>query len=128
MRVEQTLAELADLYAPESLLVLDYGDPQLDTDIHPLAGARRSARWVRRRGEPYRTGFTPEELTNALSPNGFIVGDHARVPEMARRYAPNGRLWCSVGTSVFESRDPTDDRHDHQTLDYLRRKWLLTAR
>jgi hypothetical protein len=53
-------------------------------------------------------------------------------PERQRRLCMERMLpelvSLGVGTAVFESRGPTDDQRDHQTLDYLRRKRLLTGR
>ncbi|WP_343708659.1 SAM-dependent methyltransferase [Mycobacterium sp.] len=83
-----TLSELAALSAPSSLLVLDYGDPQLVTEDHTLAAARRATRAVRRRGEPYRSGFTQQQITAVLSAHGYTVRHHARVPDLMKRYSP----------------------------------------
>lgn len=83
----RTLTELAKLSAQGSLLVLDYGDPELVTGDHQLAAARRAARLVRRRGEPYRSGFTEPELIATLASHGYRVRDHARVPDLMNRYA-----------------------------------------
>lgn len=87
---DHTLTELAGLSAPTSLLVLDYGDPQLVSGNHELAAARRAARVVRRRGEPYLTGFTEPQLTATLAAHGYTVRDHARIPGLMKRYAPGG--------------------------------------
>lgn len=92
--IDRTLADLTSMRARGSLLVTDHGDPETVTGTHPLIGARRTARLVRRRGEPWRTALSRTELTHALNAVGFSVRDHARVPELAKRYAPNGRPWC----------------------------------
>lgn len=94
--IDRTLADLSSICAPSSLLVTDYGDPEVVTGTHPLVGARRTARLVRRRGEPWRTALSLTELTEALNVNGFSVRDHARIPELAKRYAANGQPWCST--------------------------------
>lgn len=94
--IEGTLADLNSICARGSLLVTDYGDPEIVAGTHPLVGARRTARLVRRRGEPWRTALSLTELTRALDVVGFNVQDHARVPELAKRYAPNGQPWCST--------------------------------
>lgn len=94
--IDQTLANLADICAPGSLLVTDHGDPETVTGKHHLAGARRTARLVRRRGEPWLTAMSIAELTDALNGVGFVVRDQARVADLAKRYAPNGRPWCST--------------------------------
>jgi methyltransferase (TIGR00027 family) len=94
--IDSTLADLTSMCAHGSLLVTDYGDPEIVTGTHPLVGARRTARLVRRRGEPWRTAMSLTELTQALNAVGFSVRDHARVPELAKRYATNGQPWCST--------------------------------
>ncbi len=94
--IGQTLADLADICAPGSLLVTDFGEPETITGKHHLAGARRTARLVRCRGEPWLTAMSIAELTDALNGAGFVVRDQARVTDLARRYAPNGRPWCST--------------------------------
>jgi methyltransferase (TIGR00027 family) len=93
--IDQTLADLASICAPNSILVTDYGDPEIVTGTHPLVGARRLSRLVRRRGEPWLTALSVTELTHALNANDFSVRDHASVPELAKRYAPNAQTWCS---------------------------------
>lgn len=99
-----TLGELARLSAPSSRLVLDYGDPELVTGDHRLAAARRATRLVRRRGEPYRSGFTEQDLTATLNSHGYAVRDHARVPELVKRYAPQNNSyaiddWLGISTA-----------------------------
>ncbi|GAB1814362.1 class I SAM-dependent methyltransferase [Mycobacterium sp. MUNTM1] len=94
--IDRTLADLNTICAPGSLLVTDFGDPEIVTGTHPLVGARRTERLVRRRGEPWRTALSLTELTDALKAVGFSVRDHARVPELAQRYAPNAQPWCST--------------------------------
>lgn len=94
--IDRTLADLNSICTPGSLLVTDYGDPEIVTGTHPLVGARRTARLVRRRGEPWRTALSLTELTRALDVVGFNVRDRARVPELTKRYCPNGQPWCST--------------------------------
>lgn len=111
--IDRTLSDLRSICAPGSLLVTDYGDPEVVTGTHPLVGARRTARLVRRRGEPWHTALSLTELTDALSVNGFSVSDHARVPELAMRYAVNGQPWCStddwLGVLTAERVSPNHD-------------------
>jgi methyltransferase (TIGR00027 family) len=83
----RTLAALGELCAPGSLLIVDYGDPELVTGSHRLRSARRATRAVRGRGEPYATGLTDDELAAALGEHGFAVRDRARVPDLVKRYA-----------------------------------------
>ncbi|MFX0576910.1 class I SAM-dependent methyltransferase [Nocardia nepalensis] len=89
---ERTVADLAGLSAAGSRLVLDYGDPEIVTGDHVLAGARRTSRSGRQGGEPYRSGFTPKGLTTLLAKYDFTECDHVRVPDLARRYAPGGQF------------------------------------
>ncbi|MFE3542988.1 class I SAM-dependent methyltransferase [Nocardia sp. NPDC059177] len=89
---ERTVADLAELSAPGSRLILDYGDPEIVTGDHVIAGARRTARSGRYGGEPYRSGFTPRGLTTLLAKYDFAECDHARIPDLARRYALGGQF------------------------------------
>ncbi|MCZ0730726.1 class I SAM-dependent methyltransferase [Mycolicibacterium iranicum] len=84
--IAATLADLAALCAPHSRLVLDYIDEDVVTEASRWAGARRVARSVARRGEPYRTGFTQEGIVFLLAQHGFACTDHARAPSLAQRY------------------------------------------
>lgn len=83
-----TLADLAAVCAPQSQLVMDYIDEDVVTGQSRWGGARRVARNVARRGEPYRTGFTQTAVDVLLSEYGFSCMDHARTPALAQRYAP----------------------------------------
>jgi methyltransferase (TIGR00027 family) len=94
--IDQTLADLAGICSAGSLLVTDFGDPETVTGRHRLVGARRTARLVLRRGEPWLTALSLTELTHALGDSGFVVRDHARTTDLAERYAPNGQPWCST--------------------------------
>jgi methyltransferase (TIGR00027 family) len=110
--IDHTLADVATVCAPGSLLLVDYGDPEIVTGKHHLPGARRVTRAVQRRGEPYRTGLTPSELSTTLATKGFQVIEQLRVPELAQRYAPDGRAWCStddwLGVSLAERLPDSD--------------------
>lgn len=113
--IDRTLNDLTSICAHGSLLVTDYGDPEIVTGTHPLVGARRTARLVRRRGEPFRTALSLTELTHALNAVGFAIRDDARVPELAKRYATNGQPWCStddwLGVLTAERVSPKTHRH-----------------
>lgn len=85
--IAATLADLAALCAPRSRLVMDYIDEDVATGTSRWAGARRVARNVARRGEPYRTGFTESGIEFLLSQNGFSCTNHARTPALTQRYA-----------------------------------------
>jgi methyltransferase (TIGR00027 family) len=90
------LEDIAGYTAPGGLLVLDYGDESVISDTSPYIGARRAAAWVEKRGEPYVTGFTREELDAELSAKGFDLAEHLRMPELAERAGPPGGAWCSL--------------------------------
>ncbi|WP_372508937.1 class I SAM-dependent methyltransferase [Mycolicibacter terrae] len=86
--IEATLGDLATLCAPGSRLVADYVDTAVVTGDSRWAGARRIARVVAARGEPYRSGFTASGLDALLAAHGFTVRDHAGVTELLHRYDP----------------------------------------
>ena len=102
--IDATLADLAMVCAPGSLLVFDYIDADVITgDNRGPLGPRRWARArgaAARRGEPLRTGFTATDADALLASHGFQCGEHMRAPELLQRYAPthvrrpsiNGRL------------------------------------
>jgi methyltransferase (TIGR00027 family) len=83
-----TLADLAKLCAPGSQLIFDYIDADVVTGETRWRGARRAARSVARRGEPYRTGFTPTDVDALFTAHGFQCLEHARTPALLQRYAP----------------------------------------
>jgi methyltransferase (TIGR00027 family) len=93
---DRALDELAQLCSPWSNLVLDYMDPAVVDGSSPYVGARRLRKSVARRGEPYRLGFAPGELSSALQERGFEVTEHLRTPELADRYGGEGGVWCST--------------------------------
>jgi len=93
---DRALAELAELCSPRSSLVLDYIDPAVIDGSSPYVGARRLARTVARRGEPYLLGFTPAELATAVHDCGFEVTEHLRARDLAERYGGEDGVWCST--------------------------------
>jgi methyltransferase (TIGR00027 family) len=86
--IEQTLADAAALCAPGSYLVLDYIDADVATASSRWKSARRVARVVARRGEPYRSGFTATGLDALLAAHGFRSREHVSVSALLRRYDP----------------------------------------
>lgn len=86
--IDATLEDLAALCAPGSQLVADYLDAAVVTGDTPWTSARRIARVVARRGEPYRSGFTAPDFEALLARHGFIGRDHASVPDLLGRYDP----------------------------------------
>jgi methyltransferase (TIGR00027 family) len=93
---DRALAELADLCSVHSTLVLDYLDRAVIDGSSPYVGARRLAKAVARRGEPYRLGFTPLDLKAAVYGRGFEVAEHLRTAELAERYGGPDGVWCST--------------------------------
>jgi methyltransferase (TIGR00027 family) len=86
--IDQTLADLGALCAPGSCLVLDYIDADVAAARSRWKSARRVARVVARRGEPYRSGFTAADLDTLLAAHGFTSREHASVSALLRRYDP----------------------------------------
>jgi methyltransferase (TIGR00027 family) len=88
------LADVAAVSATGSTLLLDYIDPEIPdgTTSHP--GARRLARSVERRGEPYRSGFTDEGMRDLLRDAGFGVREQLRMPDLGRRFGGPDGAWC----------------------------------
>jgi methyltransferase (TIGR00027 family)/deazaflavin-dependent oxidoreductase (nitroreductase family) len=91
-----TLRDVASLTAPGGRLLLDYMDPEVidGTTSHP--GARRAAKWVAERGEPYLLGFTEDQLRGELARAGFSLLEHMRPPQLAERFRPPAGVWCST--------------------------------
>lgn len=86
--ITTTLADLAALCAPRSQLVFDYIDADVITGKTRWKGARRAARTVALRGEPYRSGFASTDVDALLAAHGFNCREHARTPELLQRYTP----------------------------------------
>lgn len=86
--IDTTLDDLAALCAPGSRLVVDYIDANVITARPRWKSARRVARLVARRGEPYRSGFTAAELDALFAAHGFKGADHATVSSLLQRYDP----------------------------------------
>lgn len=101
-----TLTDLNALCAPGSLLVFDYADVDVITGASRTKGARRVARSVKRRGEPYRTGFTPTTIESFAARYGFACAEHLGTATLFDRYAmghssrPTDQGWLTVTTAV----------------------------
>ena len=87
--ISSTLADLSGLCAPQSRLIFDYVDPDVITGESRWPGARRVARAVTRRGEPYRTGLTSADAEQLIAGVGFTADQHLRTPALEQRYAPS---------------------------------------
>ncbi|MBO0880667.1 MAG: SAM-dependent methyltransferase [Mycobacterium sp.] len=104
--IEATLTDLATICAPGSDLVLDYVDTDVITGRTRFAGARRAAGLAARRGEPFRTGFTPIDIDNLLDTHGFRRHEQVGLPELLQRYAPTharrpiGGDWQTITTAT----------------------------
>ncbi|MGH3723420.1 MAG: class I SAM-dependent methyltransferase [Mycobacterium sp.] len=98
--LDATLADLATVCAPGSLLVFDY----LDTSV-VTGGDSKSVRarlWTEaaaRFGEPYLTGLTAADADALLASHGFQCRQHLTTLELLQRYAP-----------TYVSRSPADGR------------------
>ncbi|ODR11732.1 hypothetical protein BHQ15_00595 [Mycolicibacillus koreensis] len=88
-----TVDRLNGLCAPGSRLILDYGDPGIVDGSSRWVGARRVARLVARRGEPYRLGFTSEQVAAQLAGRGFEVVDQLGVPGLIARFTTPNPAW-----------------------------------
>jgi methyltransferase (TIGR00027 family) len=91
---DTALGTATDLCVSGSVLVLDYMDAAVIEGTTPYVGARRLARNVARRGEPYLLGFMPQEVDDAAEECGFHVRDHVRTRELAARYGGPQGVWC----------------------------------
>lgn len=83
---DRTMEIIARLCAPGSTLVFDYMDSSVIDGTTTSESARRAADSVRRRGEPYILGFTPDTVAEAAEKAGFTVRENLRVPDLVRRY------------------------------------------
>jgi methyltransferase (TIGR00027 family) len=90
---QRALNGIADICAPGSTLLFDYMDPSVMDGTTTYPGARRAARSVRRRGEPYTLGLSPRAAAEAASAAGFRPVESVRVPDLVRRYGGE-RPYC----------------------------------
>lgn len=103
--IETTLADLARVCAPGSQLVLDYIDPDVISGHTNSPSAKRVAKTVASSGEPYRTGFTAEDINAVLITHGFTPHDHAANTALQQRYTrarfdlSAGNDWLTVLTA-----------------------------
>ena len=103
--IDATLADLAELCAPGSRLVVDYIQAGVVAAHTRWKSAGRVARVVARRGEPYRSDFTRAGFDATLNAHGFAPREHLSVSALLQRYDPaaESRLaaddWLSVATA-----------------------------
>jgi O-methyltransferase involved in polyketide biosynthesis len=90
----RALTEIGDICAPHSRLVFDYLDQAVVEGSTIYRGARRAARSVRSRGEPYTLGLTPDSAAEATSAAGFRCVESIRVTDLVRTYG-GLRPYCS---------------------------------
>lgn len=103
--IDHVLTDLETLCAPGSRLVVDYIDAGVVDATTPWKSARRVARAVARRGEPYRSGFTEAGLEALLASHGFSRRGHETVSSLLQRYDPAhlsrlaGDDWLAITTA-----------------------------
>ncbi len=91
--VQNTLAVLARLLAPSSLLIFTYTHKGALDGSKNFPGARRWRSWSRVSGETFLFGFNPDTLSKVLKPYRFQLQSDASTEEIARRYcSPLGRI------------------------------------
>jgi methyltransferase (TIGR00027 family) len=91
--VQSTLAVLARLLAPPSLLIFTYTHHGALDGSKAFPGARRWRSWSSVSGERFLFGFNPDTLAEVLKPHRFLLQSDASTEEIARRYcSPLGRI------------------------------------
>ena len=90
--VQSTLAVLARLLAPSSLLIFTYTHRGALDGSKDFPGARRWRFLSRVGGEPFLFGFNPDTLSEVLKPYRFQLESDASTEEIAQPYcSPLGR-------------------------------------
>lgn len=90
--VQSTLAVLARLMAPSSLLIFTYTDKGALDGSKAFRGARRWRSLSKAGGEPFLFGFNPNALAEVLKPYRFQLESDASTAEIAQHYCvPLGR-------------------------------------
>ena len=88
--VEATLRDVAATAAPGSRILFDYIDRSVPDGTTTDRGARRAARDVRRRGEPFRFGLDHDEVPSWITRLGFRLLRNETPDGVMRRCFPNG--------------------------------------
>lgn len=100
--ITTTLKALATVCPAGSQLVIDYVDADALNGNTTSVGARRAAWLAARRGEPFRTGFTPADIDMLLATNGFESEEHVSLSALLDRYdqidrrRPVGGDWQTI--------------------------------
>ena len=87
--IESTLAELAGLTTPGSVLVCNYPCKDVPITDEQRAVLRNNSANVAARGEPFQSRFTPDEFVALLAKHGFTVEDHLTDHDLNARYYAN---------------------------------------
>jgi methyltransferase (TIGR00027 family) len=110
--IDTTLADLTDLCAPGSQLLVDYIVSGVASGKTRWKSANRVTRTVARRGERYRSDFTPAQFDAVLSAYGFASKEHLTVSALLQRYDPHntsrlrGDDWLAVATAERIASEP----------------------
>lgn len=110
--IAATLADLTDLCAPGSRLVVDYIVSGVASRRTRWKSASRVTRMVARRGEPYRSDFTSDQLDAVLAAHGFAAEEHLTVSTLLQRYDPHntsrlrGDDWLAVASAGRTASEP----------------------
>jgi methyltransferase (TIGR00027 family) len=95
--VRKTLTELAQVLASGSELIVDYMDASVIDGTTTYGGARKAAKAVAARGEPYIFGVRRDGgLEDLVAGTGWAVQDNLGVADMVARFAPPSGVWCST--------------------------------
>jgi len=86
--VQSTLAILARLLTPSSLLIFTYTDKGALDGSKAFRGARRWRYLSKVGGEPFLFGLNPDTLSEVLKPYRFQLESDASTEEIAQRYCP----------------------------------------
>jgi O-methyltransferase involved in polyketide biosynthesis len=84
--VEATLRAIRSLAPPGSVLVFDYLDAIAFVPAHQSLALQLRFERARAVGEPYVTGFAPEELARLLGALGYALVEDLGQPEQTARY------------------------------------------
>jgi methyltransferase (TIGR00027 family) len=98
--VRSTLADLASVSRPGSLLVWDHIYPEVWDGTTDHIGARRARAAMIKRGEPYRFGIDPEGARSLVQTVGYRTVDQSTLPELSVRFGGSDGVWCRADDIV----------------------------